>query len=284
MNLLDLLQERGVPHWTEGRSTRAGWVQLVCPICQGEKYLGFNQSGSYFHCWRCGRLDRLKTLTALLDISFGDAKSLASNLEFERLPDLRPKGKLKLPSGRVPLMKVHRDYLEGRGFDPDELERQWNVQGIGLHSKLAWRIFIPITFNGDVVSWTTRGLTDNEPRYVSASLEEESMPHKELLMGEDYVRGTAIIVEGPFDMMRIGPGAVATAGISFKQEQLARMSRFPTRAVCFDAEPESQRRASRLCDSLSVYPGKTVNVVLDAKDPGSASEKEIKQLRKSFLE
>ena len=93
-----------------------------------------------------------------------------------------------------------------------------------------------------------------------------------------------VVVEGPFDAMRIGPGAVAVMGTGWSRAQLLAISKFPVRAVVFDSEPEAQERARRLCHDLSVFEGKTSRIQLDAADPGSASKAEITRLRKYFLE
>jgi hypothetical protein len=51
----------------------------------------------------------------------------------------RPAGKLKLPKGIVPMLSAHKEYLRGRGFDPDAVAKTWAVRGIGLASRLAWQ-------------------------------------------------------------------------------------------------------------------------------------------------
>ena len=106
------------------------------------------------------------------------------------------------------------------------------------------------------------------------------MNHKELLYGEDYCRGSVIIHEGPTDVWRTGPGAVALLGTGFTDAQVLRLSHYGLRIVCFDSEPAAQRRANKLCSLLDGFPGETINVVLDSKDPGSATPKEIAKLRK----
>lgn len=183
----------------------------------------------------------------------------------------------------VPLLPIHKEYLEKRGFNSAELKRLWRLKSIGLASKLAWRIFIPIHFNNETVSWTTRKIGDNGARYISAKSTEEIVSAKTLLYGEDYIQQSLIVCEGPTDAWRIGPGAVATMGISYTKEQVSRISKYPQRVICFDSELEAQKRARKLCNDLESFPGKTLNVVLDSKDPGSASYEEIQELRAKFL-
>jgi len=107
---------------------------------------------------------------------------------------------------------------------------------------------------------------------------------KSVLYGVDYIRHAAVVVEGPADAWRVGPGAVATFGVVVTPDQLARLARFPVRVVCFDSDPPGRARAAKLVSALAPFPGKTYDVVLDAEDPGSATPKEIKKLRALFLD
>jgi DNA primase len=109
------------------------------------------------------------------------------------------------------------------------------------------------------------------------------MPHKSLLYGEDLARKTIIINEGPTDAWAIGPGAVATLGTSYSLSQVSKMVEFEKRIVCFDNEPAAQARARKLCADLSAFPGSTENCILDADDAASASRKELKLLRQTYL-
>jgi hypothetical protein len=52
--------------------------------------------------------------------------------------------------------------------------------------------------------------------------------------------------------------------------------------VCYDATPEGQEAARKLCDRLDVFPGETFNVRLGAKDAAEASEADVSRLRETF--
>ena len=196
----------------------------------------------------------------------------------------QPKGRLALPKGLNALSEAHKHYLTKRGYTWQELERLWGLKGISIAPRLQWRVWIPIQHRGRTVSWTTRSVSDAvTTRYISARPDEEEIPHRQLLFGADYCRHAAIITEGPFDAMRIGPGAVATFGISVTRKQTALLSKYPLRVVCFDSEPKAQRAAMVLFALLGTFPGRTVRVELNAADPGSASKREIDKLREEFL-
>lgn len=286
MELIDILQEYRIPHETEGRYSREGWIQLNCPFCFGgsdpdKLYLGYNIAGKYFNCWRCGNHRIVETILRLTNAPLGEVVKLTRQLDHERVERIKRQGRLELPKRVLPMTKAHRNYLEDRRFNPVRIEKLWNIQGIGVASKLAWRLFIPITMNGETVSWTTRTISDSRlPRYISASLDQESVPHKTLLYGEEFTRRAVVVCEGPMDVWRIGPGAVCTFGVELTSEQIERISRYPVRYFCFDNEPAAQRMARRYVDELSVFDGRTSNIVLDAKDPGEAPRKEIMAVRK----
>lgn len=292
MKFQDLLRENRITHWTEGKYCRPGWVQFHCPFCFGrtnpeKPYCGYNIAYNYVNCWACGPHSVAKTVMTLTGLSYREIKGQLDNLDSVKHEEKVHRGKLILPEGLGPLLKRHGSYLRGRGFKTKELKDLWRIQGLGKEGKragaewnnLAWRIFIPVIWRGEIVSWTTRSLIDEGMRYMSAGESEEAIPHKHLLYGEDYATTAISIHEGPIDVWKIGPGAVATLGTGFTPAQVLRMSKYPRRIVCFDSEPAAQKRARKLCSLLEVFPGETFNVTLDAKDAGGASEGELSELR-----
>lgn len=290
MRFEEILQELNIPFRRVGEHhhCRVGWLNIDCPFCGRDSHkwhMGYCIDRNYFTCWRCGGHPIIKALMEASGRPYHEIKNLLQGFVFERF-DEKPKvqGVLKLPIGIKPLHSAHKKYLKERGFNWRKIERLWQVKGIGIASRLAWRIFIPVHYQGEVVSWATRAISDLTLRYISASEEEESIPHKELLYGEDFAHLTIIVVEGFFDVWRIGPGAVCTFGSGYSSEQMKKIAKYPTRVICFDNEPEAQKRAKRLANELSVLPGETYNVTLDSKDPAVEPYENILRLRKEFLE
>lgn len=286
MKFINILLQLNIPYKTEGHHhCRPGWVQIDCPFCGKDSHkwhLGYSLEEHYLNCWRCGSHPLIGTLMELTGYSYIMCKRILKDVEKPtRIKKERPKGKLVIPKGVMEMTGVHRRYLRERGFNPSEIEKLWKVQGIYIASRLSWRLFIPIFYHGKIVSWTTRSISNRGKvtRYISAGIKEESMFHKFLLYGEDFVQQSIIITEGPLDAWKIGPGAAATLGIGYTLEQLIRIARYSKRAICFDNSNPAQKRAQNLCNDLSVFPGKTYNVTLDSKDPGEATAKEIEKLR-----
>ncbi|MDR0611054.1 MAG: hypothetical protein LBG58_13160 [Planctomycetaceae bacterium] len=294
MNFVDYLQTCGIPIvGRENKHYRDGWANLLnCPFCGTDKgHLGYNIEKHYFNCFSCGHHSLWSVLRELFPNE--NIRNILSEFELQTpVQSVRKSqkcGKLQFPAKVGALLPAHRRYLEHRGFDSDELVETWGIGGIGMdpaNPKFQWRIFIPVTdSHGSVVSWTTRAIGKKTP-YISASKEQESVPIKTLLYGEQYrtFYDTIIITEGCFDVFNIGVGAVAVFGKAVTSAQIYRISMFARRIVCFDNEADTQEQAKKLCYELSLFPGVTLNVCLDADDPGSAGKKEVKRLRRLFLD
>jgi hypothetical protein len=237
------------------------------------------------HCWVCGKHKLIDTFAELLRLDGRRCRAILAGLDFQQWEKEvgRPlPGGLKRPKGVGPLLPPHERYLRRRGFDPAEVAEVWGVKGIGAGSRLAWRIYLPVRFNGEEVSWTTRSISDRGQRYISAKPDQEKLPAQSLLFGADLAAHAIVIAEGPFDAMRIGPGAVATFGTNYTKAQLLKMAEFPVRVVVYDNEPLAQQQARKLCCELEAFDGRTYRVNLNAKDPGSAPEEELERLRKRF--
>lgn len=287
MSLLQFLQHHRVPHKQAGEHehARQGWVQVQCPWCRTETYrLGINIQGLYANCWACGPHPIKTVLHKLTGASWREIEGVAKHPLGRR--ETQPGGHLrasrvKLPNGVGPLTTAHEHYLRGRGFDPDEIRQLWGIRGIGIHSRLSWRLWIPVFLRGELVSWTSRSIGECHPRYLSARPDEEVIPLKQLLYGQDYIRSSVIVCEGPTDVWRIGPGAVATFGMGYSQRQLIDIAGYPVRIICFDNERDAQRRAERLAVDLAIVPGKTSLVRIESGDDiASADPEEVLELRR----
>lgn len=292
----EILQDLGIAFQGEGDpGGRPGWVQVTCPDCgdqsskgYAKKYLGISLSTGAANCWRCGRKNTATVLAAITGVPVARVRERLDGARMAA-PLVRRTGRLVVPAGVGPMGPGHRAYLAARGLDAAVVARVWGVCGIGqvggAWRPLRWRLYIPIHHHGEVVSWTTRTIQPNvRTRYVSAAHEQEVIHHKDILYGADYAHHTIIIHEGPVDVWATGPGAVATLGTGYTEAQLRAMSNYLVRVVCFDSEPEAQRRARGLAAALSPFPGETHNVVLETgSDPADADPEELAELRAAFL-
>jgi len=289
MNIIEILSDHNIDHRTEGHEhCRAGWVQIDCPFCSPDTQrfrMGINLKYAYANCWHCGHKTLTYVLLKLLNLPVKNIKDIADKIRPEQIEQFTHTGKYLPPKNVTELLPPHKRYLQNRGFNIKKLKRLWSIQGIGLAARLQWHIFIPIIHHGQFVSWTTRSIADHpKNKYISAGSEEEAIPHKHLLYGEDYCHHSIVVVEGPADVWAGGPGFAAIFGLSYTNQQVKRISKYPVRAICFDNEPGAQQIARKLVNDLSAFHGETYNIILDSSDPGEATTYELRRIRKEILE
>jgi len=131
-----------------------------------------------------------------------------------------------------------------------------------------------------VISYTGRSIADIKPRYYTLELEKCLRHPKDVLYGEPLARSDAVIVvEGPVDVWRIGPGAIATLGTGWTTEQAKRIADHERRFICFDNEIKAQGSAMKLAQWLSALPGITEIITGLDTDPGDLSTDQVRELR-----
>ncbi len=289
MNIQELLKDLNIPYMEHGQHHHCteGWAQVDCPQCSpnsGRFKLGINLSLLYCSCWSCGRVSLASFLMEGKGLRYPEVTKLLGSVDREALVPRAHTGKLKLPPDVGQLLPIHRKYLSSRGFDPDEIAALWQVGGIPLAVKYAWSLFIPVHLGDELVSWTTRRVLGvMGRRYFAAPSSDEAVPAKDVLYGAEHARYSVVVVEGPSDVWRVGPGAVATMGTAYTTSQLRAIAKYPRRVICYDREVNAQKKARQLASDLSFAPGETVNVILEAPDPGDADDSEIKELRSRYL-
>lgn len=295
MTIQEILDELRIPTAPTGHHhVSSEWVGIDCPFCSpnaGRFRMGIPvDTKGTVSCWTCGVHGLWNSLQNASGRPFEEVKALCGGLAPDRAVERTP-GPLKrllVPPTPAKLLKPHRKYLESRNFDPDELQELWGIQGYGIHSRFPWRLFIPIRLGEETVSWTTRSIADHGSRYTTAKPNEEKISSRKVLYGAELARHGVVVVEGPTDAWSIGPGTVATLGVGFSQAQVALLSAYPIRAVCFDNDRDAQKRAKQLIRLLQVFDGETFNVVLDHKDANRAiatrkGRRDVRELRKRFL-
>jgi len=283
----------GIEYTKEGKHSGIGWVNLPCPFCSGNpgNHLGLNEDG-YANCFRCGWKDLTKTIAELTGCSYKESQEIRRAYKLRvrepekqetSIPDI-----IEWPIGTIPLMenKTAVDYLENkRNFNALTLQEIWGLKATGHLGPYKFRILAPIYRNNQVVSYQGRDYTDRQiPKYKACPQKLEIYPHKKTLYGEHLARDnqSVIICEGIMDVWRIGPGAVATYGIDFIPAQVKRIMELWKRViVLFDSEPQAQKQAEKLANSLFRVEVNILN--LAEGDPADLSQEDANELRNEFL-
>lgn len=294
------------------RHYRENWVCVPCPFCTGQEgnHLGFNPRANVFTCFRCGRHGKYEALGALLGISKKEAYEVAKgytidkwtslgeiseNAELERKRNERnsqasyegdDESSFTVP-GKRELLRLHRDYLIGRDYDPDRIRRLWDIRCVGKTGRYSYRIVIPITYGNRVVSFTTRDVTGMAAdRYLACPPADALRHHKHCVYGSDQSDyKTCLVVEGPFGVWRIGRGTVGTCGTGWTHEQAKIIATYRKSYIVFDPEEkEAQQRAEKLSIMLASYMEHHSYVVqghgAKGRDTGELTTDEVKELRK----
>lgn len=155
-----------------------------------------------------------------------------------------------------------------------------------METRVHGRILIPIIFRGEIRSWQGRAFLDDLGRYENAILgtDTEWSP-SQFLFGWDEAVGCqeVIVVEGPFDAMNIGRGAVAMMGkgLSPDRLKLIRATGAKSATILYDADIPKDEKL-KLHESLkSVMPTKVAYPTAGKKDAGEMSPDEIRYVLKN---
>lgn len=279
----------------------SGWTNVTCPHCDDKTFNGgFNNTGDYFHCWKCGGHNLRYTLSLILSVSekeidnilidYQGRTSLLSQLNGKKVAKAI---KLELPTDGF--TQAERKYLLSRNFSPRQLHEKYGIVGGGLTGSWKYRIIIPLILGGRIVSWTGRSILSKEkikelkiPRYKNLSIEQSVINPKSILYNLDNAVGkTVVLTEGAFDVMRLGDNFICSFGTELTQEQISVIhNRFQKIFIMFDNEPEAQVKARKFGLQLASV-GCDVEIVdaysdFNKNDGGELTPDEVKIIRKEL--
>lgn len=286
MTLIDFLRRHGIPYsLSPHKNVRPGWVGVDCPRCRttGKYHLGIPIGGGGGHCWQCDDVDPLWALSIASGLTRRDvAAELADWDSRPREAPQRVRQPARRPAGVVPLSHDlavrHRRYLESRGFRPEVLEELWGLMATGPAGPAAWRVLVPIGANGVEIGWTARSIVDGVvPKYLTMP----GMDLSDILYGWDYVRQAVILVEGPADAWRLGPGAVALLGQALTPARLEMLTGMPRVFICLDAD--AAKRAGEMARRLEGIVGDVYRINLPDGDPGDLPRDEVAGIREKVF-
>ena len=306
IDILKLYRDFNIEYRDHGhKHCRAGWVQIECPFCSGNAgfHLGYcidsrSKFAGAFVCWRCGGHQSSKVLKEILQkpipqikeilrqyrLSGGSGPSIDAQIKLV-------KSSFKYPSGTGAMQYHHRKYLLKRKFDPDYIEKEWGILGTGPISSLSIgrgkeqkiidysnRIIIPIEWDGKVVSFQGRHITErHKMKYLACPEEREIINLKTIYYGRSEGK-RAVIVEGVTDVWRLGFGALSLFGIKYTLAQVKLLSKFEMLFILFDPEDQAQEQAKKLETALNFRGVKTKILDGFGTDPGKMKQVDANHL------
>lgn len=278
----------------EGKNTAPGWINLTCPFCDDHSnHLGFNiQTSGGFHCWKCGGHSIIETIVELIKVSKGEAYRIYKEYNTKqknkksRISNVLKNKKIKFPANIGPLLKIHKEYLIKRNFDPEKLEKEFYLKATSHIGPYKFRIIAPIYFQKRLVSYQGRDITNKqELRYKACQKSEEILYHKHILYNYDNARKEKVIlVEGITDVWRLGKDTIGTFGTAYTREQLNLLANSYSRIfILFDGEPEAMERAEKLAYDLDLFGVESEIITIEEEDPATMSDEEAQYLKKELL-
>lgn len=303
-NIISFLEDNDVYFRLSGKNVGRGWVGFQCPFCEGSgEHGGVHLGHKYFSCWQCAESAQPpKLIKQILNCSWAKAYEVLnkySDRETAMSSWATPKVKgnslrpVHLPALTGPLTGPGGHYLSSRGFNPESIEAKYGVKESGPLGDYKFRLIIPIYFNKELVSFTSRDYTGKgEPKYKAQPIDEAMIPSKNCLYNIDTVKDDLIIVEGPADVWRMGDGAVALFGTSCslaQQEILFRWwthttkkSKRKKKAIIL-LDPETSVATDKLYYTLASFIRNIKIVDLSGKDPADLTQQEAMNLKKDLF-
>lgn len=278
---------------TKGENTTKSHINICCPFCSDDRYhLGINLQTLQANCWRCGPKHLTIIVKEIERCSYRDAQYIADHLKVFNKPEtFEPIETFKsipnfLKYFNPNLNKVCRRYLEGRNFDPDYIGRKYKLMSSDIIGDFKYRLIAPIFMKYRPVSVIGRDVTNKSPSPYKLLSDEKSLcPREKILYNADTVNGKAILVEGIFDVFRIGNSAVATLSTTVSKQQILSLIKLNLKKIfiIFDSEEVAQKRAKNVAQQLAGFI-RTVEVVdIGRGDPGEMDEEEANYIRKHLL-
>lgn len=283
------------------RNTSRNWTNCNCPFCVNPKDThfngGFNILSPRYNCWRCGGHSWYDALSLILNIPVNQVSSFIKSYTFvSKEKDVKKTAQaehLELPGYR--LDDFEKEYLKGRGFDVDYLQSKFFLRGGGKTGEWAFRILIPIYYRNVLVSWTGRSILDrktikemNIPRYKNLSVEQSVINPKEICFNCDSSnKDSVMLVEGPFDVLKMGDDTICSLGTGVTPEQVLFLkNRYKKIFICFDNEPAAQEHGREVGKNLASV-GVDVELVnicsaFNKNDPGELDYNEVIEIKKEL--
>lgn len=319
------LDRHNIFYREHGTGVKRGNVIIHCPYCGSDdkgEHLGISLSNGVWGCWRNSShrgKDLAKLIINLIPISYAQARKLigADNkvIEIDLFDEIATDGYFKNDTDKTKslirtllLPKDFREfgsrasspfesYLESRGFvDVLDVADTYNLK-FAVTGPYKGRIIMPVYFNGQLVTWTSRAINNNASlRYRSLGEDDSSINIKKTIYNFDRASeggDVLFIVEGPVDTLKVDyyligmeAHAVGLFSMTISDDQLYWLiqlfDKYNTVVLLLDSgETESSDKGIALLSST----GKDINegeLPKGVSDPGELKAYQIKNMYKKW--
>jgi len=286
-----VLEEINVPYSESGKNVSNGWIGVLCPMpgCGDQSnHMGLHLSSPVVSCYNCGAKGNYLTYLAAELGSWNKAieiiqKHTPRELKLNQIQkESNSVLYVNLPeeASKKP-KKRHINYLKNRGFNPKKLDVMYDLHYCGDYGEWANRIIVPIYKHNKLITFTSVDVAESSYlRYKHLSKEKSIIHCKNHLYGiEQCTSNVLIVVEGYFDKLRIGPGAVCTFGTIVTPEQKRMMIKFSKVIIVFDGDKAGRIAGKKLANDISAFTETELIVLDEGLDPDSLLKDDILELK-----
>lgn len=288
----EFLEEYNIQNWDTGPNTQSEWINIQCPFCDDDSnHGGFNLNDGHYNCWRCGWHSTIDAISRLLNIRFHEAIKIKDKFSnYQKIGIIKKnkpsKQELEINYSKK-LRKAQIKYLVSRDFDPHYISQKYDLRDGGIAGEQSFRIVFPIYYNKKIVSYQGRDYSGKIwPRYKACPKHKEAIHHKDILYNIDCAkRDCCVVVEGIFDVLRLGDGAVCTFGTSYTIKQALELkNRFKKVYIIYDPNDEKAQEKARNLGTLLQSTGiNCYTIDIPDEDPAEMSQDNANYLMKELL-
>lgn len=213
---------------------RRGWLKGVCPSCSRHDKYGFNISMNRTNCFVCGY--HPSPINVVMDIEgFAEYREAWSYLKayegreylepivkrIERIDAILPDGFKSLGLGKSRIGRTARGYIEGRGFDVEEMiYKGW---GYGVRGDYFGYIIIPFYVGGKLKYYNARRFMGSGPKYMNPKIEDFGLGKSLIMYNMDALAlyTMVYIMEGAINAETLGDKGIATGGKKISHYQIS---------------------------------------------------------------
>lgn len=274
---IGVLRSRGV----EYRETHTGELNFHCPFCTDRRWRFFwNRYSGKAYCHNCEFQGSIfGFLSKFLGISYDEAQEMVESesgtgyykraipkekVSIDYPPFFR---KLELPVGQD--SKPFWDYVRNTRELPLTTILAYNL-GYCRNGKFGGRVVVPVFWNDTLVNWVARTILPvgkDGKKVLTPQFNNQSkyLFNLDKLWGKEQI----VLVEGPFDMLKIPDIAVASFGKRLHDEQFLLLKKSGAKHIVVaydnDAKKETYNTAKKLSEMFRV----SVVDMPEGQDPGS---------------
>lgn len=287
VDIRSILDDLEIEYFESGKNVSNGWIGTACPWCGDESsHLGLCLESPVASCLKCGEGGNYLSYLIKELGSFDKAMSILYEHSPRELQNYTGKEQIRSIAVNIPdeantkITRRHAAYLKGRKFNYKNLKK-YNLYFNSPFGKWSNRIIVPVYMRKKLVTFTSVSIEDDaQIRYKHLAKELSIVHVKELIYGTEFTNGViCCLVEGLFDMYRIGNGAVTGFGVKLTTEQKKILSKYNKVLVAFDGDKSGIEGAERIGNEMAAFTDVEILDLPKGKDPDKLCKDDLKYIR-----